>query len=72
LLDVSEDSGFVEFIDFIRIELKDADGNPIPNEKYKIHLPDGSVREGTLNEQANAVEEDIPAGESVVVFPDRI
>ena len=33
----------MEFKDFIRIELKDGDGNPIPNEKYKIYLPDGSV-----------------------------
>lgn len=72
LLDVFKDSGFVEFKDFIRIELKDGEGNPIPNEKYKIHLPDGSTREGTLDADAKAVEEDIPAGESVVIFPDRI
>ncbi len=72
LLDVYKDSGFVEFKDFIRIELKDGDGNPIPNEKYKIYLPDGSVREGTLDDQGTALEENIPAGETVVIFPDRI
>ena len=62
----------MEFKNFIRIELKDGDGNPIPNEKYKIYLPDGSVREGTLDDQGTALEENIPAGETVVIFPDRI
>jgi hypothetical protein len=72
LLDVFEDSGFVEFKDFIRIELKDEEGNPIPNERYKIHLPDGSTREGSLDADAKAIEENLPAGELVVIFPDKI
>lgn len=72
LLDVFESSGLVEFRDFIRIELKDAEGNPLPNEKYELHLPDGSVRKGTLDDKGIAIEEDIPAGEILVIFPDRI
>ncbi|MDY0083975.1 MAG: hypothetical protein RBR74_12395, partial [Ignavibacteriaceae bacterium] len=72
LLDFYEDSDFVEFKDFIRIELKDSDGNLLPNERYKIYLPDDTTREGTLDEQATAVEENIPAGEFVIIFPDKI
>jgi len=72
LLDVFKDSDFVEFKDFIRIELKDGEGNPVPNEKYKIHFADGSTREGVLDAEAKGLEEDIPAGELVVIFSDRI
>jgi hypothetical protein len=71
-LDVFKDSDFVEFKDFIRIELRDNEGNPVPNAKYKIHFADSSTREGQLDADAKGVEEDIPAGESVVIFPDRI
>jgi len=69
---VFADSGLLKFKDVIRIELKDSDGNPLPNERYKIYLADGSVREGTLDENAIAVEENIPAGKFIVIFPDKI
>lgn len=72
LIDVADSSSLVEFKDFIRIELKDAEGNLIPNEKYELHLPDGTVRKGNLDENGIAVEENIPAGEIVVIFPDKI
>ena len=53
------------------LELVDQDGEPIPNEKYKVELPDGSTREGTLDAKGKARIDGIdPAGSCKVSFPD--
>ncbi len=72
IFDASAKSDMIEFKDFLRIELKDSEGNPVPNQRYKINLPDGTIKEGKLNENAVAVEENIPAGEYLIIFPDKI
>jgi hypothetical protein len=38
----------------VEIELVDADGNPVPGEPYRILLPDGTTRTGTLDSQGKA------------------
>lgn len=55
---------------WIEIELVDAEGKPVPNERYWILLPDGSAREGRLNAEGRAYFGDLDPGECDVRFPD--
>ena len=55
---------------WIEIKLVDTDGNPVPGEKYKITLPDGStVAEGTLDGKGFARVDGIDPGTCKVTFP---
>ena len=54
---------------WIEIELVGEDDHPIPNEKYKVILPDGSSKEGELDQNGWARIEDDPAGECEISFP---
>lgn len=54
---------------WIEIELVGEDGKPIPDEEYKVVLPDGSVKEGQLDQNGWARVESKPAGEGEVSFP---
>jgi len=56
--------------DWIEIELVDQEGNPVPGEKYRIELPDGTVREGVLNSKGVAWEGNLDPGSCKVTFPD--
>jgi hypothetical protein len=38
----------------VEIELLDAEGNPVPGEPYRIELPDGTTRTGTLDDRGKA------------------
>ncbi|MBI3609830.1 MAG: hypothetical protein HY204_03900 [Nitrospirae bacterium] len=62
-------SGLLKFKDWIEIELKDDNGNRIPDEEYVLHLPDRSQRRGRLNSEGYAKETDIPPGKVKVKFP---
>ena len=55
-------SGLLGLKDWIEIKLKDNDGNPIGNKKYKLFLPNGEIREGKLDSDGYAKVEDIPPG----------
>jgi hypothetical protein len=55
---------------WVEIALIGEDGSPIPGERYRIELPDGSVREGTLGAEGLCRVDDIAAGDCVVTFPD--
>lgn len=55
---------------WIEIELKDDDGNPVPNERYRIRLADGSTREGHLDANGRARVDGIEPGTAQVSFPD--
>ena len=57
--------------DWIEINLVDEIGKPIPGERYKIKLPDGSVDEGTLDDQGHARIDSIDPGSCEISFPDR-
>jgi hypothetical protein len=65
-----QESGLLTFKDYIEIELKNEDGVVSANEKYILHLADGSERKGQLNAEGYAREENIPPGEIQVEFPD--
>jgi hypothetical protein len=54
---------------WLTIELVGEDGSPVPNEKYRVILPDGSVREGALNGRGTATFEELKEGECQVSFP---
>ncbi len=56
---------------WIEIELFDKNGQPVPNERYKITLPDGSVKWGRLDHSARARIEKLQQGACQVTFPDR-
>ncbi|WP_437669256.1 hypothetical protein [Sorangium sp. So ce131] len=56
---------------WVSIQLMD-DGNPpqpVPFKKYRIELPDQSVREGLLDEKGKALLQGIPPGVCKVSFP---
>ncbi len=55
---------------WIEIRLRDAEGHPIPRERYRIKLPDGSVEEGTLDAFGYAEYYEINPGSCEVSFPD--
>lgn len=55
---------------WIKIELVDMRGKPVPDEKYRITLPDGTVQEGTLDGKGQAAVYDIDPGTCKVTFPD--
>jgi len=64
-----QESGLLEFKDWLEINLVDSDGNPIADEEYVLHLPDGSERKGQLDAEGYAREEDIPPGTYIITFP---
>jgi hypothetical protein len=56
---------------FVAIKFVDEEGKPIPGIRYKLTLSDGSTREGCVNDQGEAREEDIRhPGECRVEFLD--
>jgi hypothetical protein len=55
---------------WIEILLLDMNDQPVPNEKYKIELPDGSIVQGTLDAQGLARHTGLKPGECKVTFPD--
>ena len=55
---------------WVTVRLKDQDGNPVPNERYKIVLPDGSVQEGNLNAKGEVSFFEIDPGQCQITFPD--
>ncbi len=63
-----QESGLLRFKDWIEIELKDPAGHPVPNAEYKITLPDGEEKNGTLDENGFAIERQIPPGRVRIEF----
>jgi type VI secretion system secreted protein VgrG len=54
---------------WISFELKDPSGQPIPNERYLLRLPNGRTRSGRLDENGFARVDGIPPGECQICFP---
>ncbi len=54
---------------WIEIKLVDENDEPVLGERYRITLPDGSVDEGTLDEQRSVRIEGIDPGTCQVTFP---
>jgi uncharacterized protein (DUF2345 family) len=55
---------------WISIQLLDEEGHAVPNEDYKITLPDGSTVEGTLDQHGRAKISGLDSGNCKVSFPD--
>ena len=62
-------SGFLYLEDYMEIELKDEENNPLGNEEYIIFAPNGEVRNGKLDDNGFAKEEKLPGGICSVRFP---
>lgn len=55
---------------WIEIHLIDPDGKPVPSQRFRLRLPDRSIREGVLNNDGLARFEDLESGSCDVMFPD--
>ncbi|MGZ5444000.1 MAG: hypothetical protein ACXW5U_18235 [Thermoanaerobaculia bacterium] len=55
---------------WIAIQLIGEDDAPIPNEKYAVMLPGGTIVSGTLDARGLARVDNIPSGVCSVSFPD--
>jgi hypothetical protein len=56
---------------WIEIELVEPGGQPAANERYKLTLPDGSIKWGRLDQHGKARVERLQPGNCQVTFPDR-
>jgi len=55
---------------WIEIELVNADDDPVPDQEYKVALPDGTEQTGNLDSDGKAMIRDITQkGDCVVSFP---
>jgi hypothetical protein len=54
---------------WIKIRLVDKDGQPVQGERYRIELPDGTVRQGTLDSKGQAHIGGIDPGNCQITFP---
>lgn len=64
-----QESGLLEFKDWVELELVDEEGNQKANEEYIVHLPDGTQKKGNLDSKGYAKVEDIPPGKFTVEYP---
>jgi hypothetical protein len=55
---------------WVEIEMVDAVGKPVPNQKYRIKLPDGAWHEGVLDKKGQARFSDIDPGGCDISFPE--
>jgi hypothetical protein len=55
---------------WLEIVLVGEDDQPIAGERYRVELPDGSVREGRLGSDGSASFDDIDPGRCKIGFPD--
>ena len=65
----TSDTEAEEKTSWIEIELVDEDDNPVPGERYRVELPDGSIAEGSLDENGFKRIEGIEPGSCKVSFP---
>jgi hypothetical protein len=64
-----QESGLLEFKDWIEIRLRDIYGEAMALEKYILYLADGTKREGKLDDNGHARIENVPAGPCEVEYP---
>ena len=62
-------SDFLRFQDRIELELLDENGEAASGQNYRLFLSTGEIREGTLDGNGCATEENVPPGRWAVEFP---
>jgi len=62
-------SGFLNYKDWIEIQLNDDQGNSVPNEEYLLYLSSGEVRQGKLDGNGYKKEDKVSPGNFSVKFP---
>ena len=55
---------------WVEIVLVDMEGKPVPNERYRVKLPGGEVKEGRLNSYGQAGFYELDPGNCKITFPD--
>ncbi|MCG3123378.1 MAG: hypothetical protein GIKADHBN_01794 [Phycisphaerales bacterium] len=55
---------------WVGVHLVDDKGNPAPNHRYKVKLPDGSIQEGVTDEEGKARWDGVHDGSVEICFPD--
>lgn len=69
--DLLASEGEVRQKTWIEVELLDMDGKPMRGEPYWVKLPDGTVREGSLDEHGRAYFGDLDPGSAEIRWPNR-
>lgn len=54
---------------WVAIELRNQEGDPVPGEAYILQLPDGTIMEGSLDENGKAGVNNIDPGQCKICFP---
>ncbi len=54
---------------WIELQLVGEDGKPVPDEPYRVTLPDGSIEEGTLDDEGKARVDGFEKGNCKITFP---
>ncbi|MBD3343921.1 MAG: hypothetical protein GF401_02525 [Chitinivibrionales bacterium] len=66
--ELSEMSSMLLYKDTIKVKVVNDEGKPVKNKKYKVHLPSGEVREGTLDSSGNAnISGNVSPGQAKVI-----
>jgi uncharacterized Zn-binding protein involved in type VI secretion len=65
---LSEQSGILNLTDWVEISLKGEDGKAIGNKDYRVQLPTGEIREGTLDANGKAKIENVSPGTAAISF----
>jgi hypothetical protein len=55
---------------WIAIQLVGEDDKPVPGVAYRITLPDGTAKDGVLDENGSARADNIDPGSCVITFPE--
>ena len=55
-------SGLLAFSHFVEFKLQDEEGNPIPDRAYRLVLSNGEIRNGTLDNNGEAKEDNVVPG----------
>ena len=63
-------SGMLGCRESIELHLEDEEGEPIKNTRFRVHLSNGEIREGTLDSGGCAKVDNVPPGGWSVEFPD--
>jgi len=66
-----QESGLLEFKDYVDVELLSDTGQPLANAKFKLVLADGSEMDGTADGDGKARVEDVPPGGFMIVLTEE-